>query len=219
MAALSIEVYKDEEFSQKDSTYTLQVSPTNFKQSYSLETVLQRAIGSLDSSTFAAVPAQVVSFDTLFDATGALKNKSQDVAADVKTLQTAILNYDGSTHQPKFLKLVWGGDAKSFAFPCRLDKMDIEYQHFTPDGVPLRCIVKLSFKEFKSQKTIAKEKGNQSPDVSHLRIVQQGDTLPLLCKKIYGNAAYYLQVAKANQLHSFRQLEVGTTIYFPPIKK
>jgi nucleoid-associated protein YgaU len=216
---LSIEAYTDEEFSSVAKTYKLIVNPVSMKQEYSIETVNQRAIGSLDSSTFASVPAQTISFDTLFDATGVLKNKSQDVGQDIKALQAVILDYDGAVHQPKYLKLVWGGASKSFAFTCRLQKMNIDYQYFTPDGVPLRCMVSLSFKEFKSQKTISKEKGNQSPDVSHSRVVQQGDTLPLLCKKIYGNDAFYLEVAKANQLSSFRKLEIGSVLYFPPIKK
>jgi nucleoid-associated protein YgaU len=217
--ALSIEAYTDEEFSQKKTTYGFVVSPVNIKQEYSIENPIQKAMGSMDSSTFGSIPAQIISFDVLFDATGVLKNQSQDVGKEVKALQAVIMDYDGSIHQPKFLKILWGGDAKSFAFPCRLQKMNIEYQYFTPDGIPLRCLINLSFKEFKSQKTISKQKGNQSPDVSHKRVVQEGDTLPLLCKKIYGNAAFYLEVARMNQLSSFRNLAVGRTLYFPPLKK
>jgi len=41
--------------------------------------------------------------------------------------------------------------------------------------------------------------------------------LPLMCQTIYDSPAYYLQVARFNNLVDFRNLEPGTEIIFPPV--
>jgi hypothetical protein len=37
--------------------------------------------------------------------------------------------------------------------------------------------------------------------------------------KIYENPNYYIDVAKANGLTSFRKITAGTKIFFPPVEK
>uniref|UniRef100_A0AAU6WLI4 LysM domain-containing protein n=1 Tax=Chryseobacterium endophyticum TaxID=1854762 RepID=A0AAU6WLI4_9FLAO len=58
-----------------------------------------------------------------------------------------------------------------------------------------------------------------SPDLTHKRTIQDGDTLPLMTERIYGDSKYYLEVAKVNNLINFRQLVPGEELYFPPIEK
>jgi nucleoid-associated protein YgaU len=41
--------------------------------------------------------------------------------------------------------------------------------------------------------------------------------LPLLCQKVYRDGSYYMQVAKANHLASFRDIKPGTQLVFPPL--
>ena len=61
-------------------------------------------------------------------------------------------------------------------------------------------------------------KDNQSPDLTHMITVKAGDTLPMLCASIYGNRQMHHEVAKINNLISFRHIEPGTELIFPPIK-
>jgi nucleoid-associated protein YgaU len=63
------------------------------------------------------------------------------------------------------------------------------------------------------------EENNSSPDLTHYRVIKKGDTLPLMCYRIYGDSKYYIQVAKANKLSNFRHLKEGEEIFFPPIAK
>ena len=63
------------------------------------------------------------------------------------------------------------------------------------------------------------EENNHSPDLTHFRIVKKGDTLHLMCFKIYGDSKYYIQVAQVNKLGNFRNLAVGSEIFFPPFDK
>jgi nucleoid-associated protein YgaU len=49
--------------------------------------------------------------------------------------------------------------------------------------------------------------------------VREGDNLPLLTYRIYGNAELYLEVARVNKLINFRRLRVGSRVAFPPVDK
>jgi nucleoid-associated protein YgaU len=44
--------------------------------------------------------------------------------------------------------------------------------------------------------------------------VEAGDTLPLLCYRVYGDSRYYLAVAAHNRLDDFRGLQPGTLLCF-----
>jgi nucleoid-associated protein YgaU len=57
-----------------------------------------------------------------------------------------------------------------------------------------------------------------SPDLSHIVLVREGDTLPLLCASIYGDPSYYPDVARFNGLLEFRDLKPGAKLHFPPLE-
>jgi nucleoid-associated protein YgaU len=97
--------------------------------------------------------------------------------------------------------------------------MSINYKLFNPDGVPVRAVIKATFLEFMRNEWMVKKQNDQSPDVTHVRTVKEGDTLPLLAYEVYGDPKYYLSVAKANQLFDFRELVPGQELRFPPIEK
>lgn len=163
----------------------------------------------------ATEPADL-SLEFLFDSTGIIDdqpraNISQDLT-DFKQLLTA---YNGENHEPPHLKLAWG---TAFLFKCRIMDLSINYKLFSSDGQPLRAVAKAVFKKSVEEKKRAAEQKDNSPDLTHVRTVKAGDTLPLLCFDIYGEPGRYLQVAEANGLSNFRQLNPGTEIFFPPIK-
>ena len=55
------------------------------------------------------------------------------------------------------------------------------------------------------------------PDLTRLRDVRDGDTLPLLVNDIYGKPELYLEVARANRLFNFRKLKAASRLSFPPL--
>jgi nucleoid-associated protein YgaU len=55
-----------------------------------------------------------------------------------------------------------------------------------------------------------------SPDITHERKVMANDKLPLMTKKIYNDKKYYIDVAAYNRLDSFRNIQPGIKILFPP---
>jgi nucleoid-associated protein YgaU len=83
--------------------------------------------------------------------------------------------------------------------------------------VPLRAKLSPKFKQYLSSQKLALESKNSSPDLTHYRTVAAGDSLPLMCHRIYRDSKYYVDVARVNRLVDFRNLEPGQRIFFPPL--
>ena len=158
-----------------------------------------------------------ISFDFLFDNTGIIDGKPRDSITDeLKKFRQVLLEYKGDAHEPRHFKLVWGENS---IFKGRVTEASFTYKLFKPDGTPIRASVKVTFKSsIEEQKRAAKE-DKQSADLTHIRKVKAGDTLPMMCYRIYGNPKYYLAVAVLNSLGNFRSLTPGTALVFPPLEK
>lgn len=140
------------------------------------------------------------------------------VAKQIERFMNLCFYMDGKIHEPKFLKIQWG-DSLLEDFNCRLDSVDVEYTSFEKSGAPLRAVLKTTFIEDESPTTLALKARKSSPDLTHVRVVKSGDTLPLLTKDIYGSSAHYLRVAEVNGLDDFRRLIPGQELFFPPLER
>jgi nucleoid-associated protein YgaU len=137
------------------------------------------------------------------------------VQAKIESFQT-VTGYNGNIHRPNYLKVVWGTlQVKR----CVLKSASIAYKLFKPDGIPLRAIITANFTDNSDDTTRVAMAQDSSPDLTHVRLVKSGDTLPKMCYDIYGDPGYYLDVAMANKLNNFRNLQTGTKIFFPPLEK
>ena len=88
------------------------------------------------------------------------------------------------------------------------------YTFFNAKGEPLRAMVSVEITE------IPKENPNlRSPDISRMPTIKDGDNLVKFCEDFYNDKNFYLKIADLNNLSSFRALEKGKRLEFPPIKK
>ncbi|WP_136513102.1 CIS tube protein [Geomonas edaphica] len=158
-----------------------------------------------------------LTFEFLFDNSGIIdgKPKKEGVQKDVDRLRKMLTGYQGKSHEPYHLKLVWG----SLVFTGRTTELSLTHKMFNTDGQPIRSVAKVKFKKSIEEKKRARKEDKSSPDLTHKRTVKAGDTLPLLCYLAYGDTRYYLQVAQVNGLDNFRKLTPNTSILFPPISK
>lgn len=158
-----------------------------------------------------------MTFEFLFDNTGIIDGEPRDsIADDIKRFREVVIDYKGDSHEPRHFKLVWGENS---IFKGRVTDVAITYKLFNSDGTPIRAVAKVQFKSsIEDEKRAAKE-DKKSPDLTQVRKVKLGDTLPLLCFNIYGDPRYYVAVAGVNGLDNFRQLAPGTSLRFPPIAK
>jgi hypothetical protein len=191
------------------------VNPSEITLGYEVEYDAAQGSGTTNSRMeFKKIKPGDLTLTFFIDGTGA-NGQPADVQAEVEKFQT-VTGYNGDIHRPNYLKVVWGTlQVKR----CVLKSASIAYKLFRPDGVPLRAVISATFTDNSDDQTRVAIAQDQSPDLTHRRIVKAGDRLPAMCQKIYGDPRLYLRVAAANGLDDFRRLEPGSEIYFPPLEK
>jgi nucleoid-associated protein YgaU len=199
----------------KTPAFTAQINPSGYDHSYQIHYSQNKAIGTAKGPVrFDSVQPEKIAFKALvLDGTGAVAGVRMPVNDQVAALKNAIYRYVGQKHETPVVKVVWG----TLSFFGRAEALKFDYTLFKPSGEPLRAKVSLSFLGFTSAAEEVKLKQNRSPDLTHLVVVKAGDTLPLLCERIYRDPAYHLEVARINGLTLLRQLEPGMSLRFPPL--
>jgi hypothetical protein len=191
------------------------VNPSEITLAYEMEYDSAQGAGTTNSRMeFKKVKPGDLALTLFLDGTGA-NGQPGDVRTMVGEFYT-VTGYNGKIHRPNYLVVVWGKvDVKR----CVLKSASIAYKLFTSHGVPLRAVITASFTDNSDDKTRLAWAQDQSPDLSHVRLIKAGDTLPRLCYEIYGDPRRYLEVARVNGLPQFRNLVPGTTLVFPPLEK
>jgi nucleoid-associated protein YgaU len=211
----------------RDEIMEVMLNPASLAQSYSISysgngTSTQVQGQAAAEPKFSAVDPQTLSFELIFDGTGAvpptpLRGRPPgpvDVQEEIERLKKIVYDYNGKAHESNVVRLTWGGLS---SFEGRMTSLDVEYTLFKPSGVPLRAKVKLQFVSFMTHLEANLRANRSSPDLTHEVLVRDGDTLPLLCHRIYGDSRHYVDVARANGLTTFRDLAPGTVLRFAPL--
>ena len=141
--------------------------------------------------------------------------QSKDVTDRVNELVELCLRKEQESHTPNFLILEWG----HLYFECKLSSLNVNFTLFDNSGRPLRAKLDATFIESVPKIKIERKNELHSSDITHARIVKMEDTLPQLCKDIYGSYDYYENLARVNDLDQFRRLEPGTELIFPPLEE
>lgn len=230
---ITIGTYENSDYDKRiqSGAFKAFINPTGYSVTYKteFETPLLPGAAKTDAK-YIASPSTDLQLEFLFDGTGVTETysgiklinkikgkafKKTSVKEQVDGFYKATGKVAGPIHKPYNVILNWG----DFEFKGVLAEFTVEYKLFDNEGQPLRAIGKAKFSESISPKLEAAEKKFESPDVTHKRIIQDGDTLPLMTERIYGDSKYYLEVAKINNLINFRQLTPGDQLYFPPLEK
>lgn len=218
---LKVVAYSDPEFNNKiaDGEFSTLMNPEKYTYHYKIETNDNQAAGtSTVSPKFNKKLPENLELDFVFDRSGVIngfKSDKNGIINDIEKFKKVILDYNGDEHKPNYLIISWG----TLLFKGALTEMNVEFKLFNPDGTPIRAIAKAKFQGFVEDKLRAAKENNKSPDLTHYRIVKEGDTLPLMTYHIYGDSKYYLQVARVNNIINFRKLKTGQRIFFPPLQK
>lgn len=215
LSKLRIFSFHDLSFTAVVGTYEAYYNPETYSVTYDLDYCNAEGFASIDSSQrFIRVPPKTYSFDLMIDGTGA-SGRKVDVPVEVAKFLATTYRFVGTSHRPPFLILSWG----TMVEKCVLKSVNVSYTLFSPEGIPLRAKLTTSFESAAAKELIDAIARLSSPDLTHTRIVRQGDTLPLLCKEIYGDESHYLKVARVNNLVNYRNLQVGRELFFPPLNE
>jgi hypothetical protein len=191
------------------------VNPHEITLAYEMEYDAAQGAGTTGSRMeFKKIKPGDMSLTFFLDGTGA-NGTPADVQESIAKFQT-VTGYNGEIHRPNYLKVVWGTlQVKR----CVLKGASIAYKLFRPDGVPLRAVITANFTDASDDQTRVAIQQDQSADLTHVRVVKAGETLPGLCGAIYGDPGWYLAVARYNRLDNFRVLAPGTRIVLPPAER
>lgn len=197
--------------------FVAMINPESYALDYKVEYNEGQGQGtSASQQRFTVKKPEELTFEFLFDNTGIIDGKPRNnITNEVNTFRDLLVKYEGNAHEPKHFKLVWG----DVLFKGRCTALNITYKLFNPDGTPIRAVCKVSFKGSLEENLRAAQERRSSPDLTHYRKVKKGDTLPLLCYRIYGDSKYYMQVAAVNKLNNFRNIREGEDLFFPPVAK
>jgi len=213
LTKMKIVAYSDPDYMDKVGDYDVLINPENYKvkkeQQYS---TTETTIGSsAQTAKYKGSGSGLFELNLFFDGTGVIsKDKVDDQIKKVKNL---IYSYNGNIHEPNYLRVYWGTQS---LFHGRLKTWNVNYTMLDMDGSPLRAEATATIVSSVSAKKRALEEKKNSSDLTHIRTVVDGDNLPLMCYRIYGDSSYYIKVAHYNNLTDFRAIKPGITITFPP---
>jgi hypothetical protein len=229
---LKIEAYASIKYDAGDKVdeFFVMFNPPTLSQTYEIEYNEDQAQGTSGSAqSFGKIKPQEYTFEFLIDGTGTAPppvgagSDAADQSAigepvDVSEQVTSFLNltyeFNGDLHRPHYLKIHWG----QFVLYCIMKKAEVSYTLFKPNGFPLRAKINATFSQISDDELRTAREGRNSPDMTHYRRIRDGDQLPLMCFRIYGDMRHYLDVAVYNGIIDFRKLDTGAWIAFPPIK-
>ncbi len=216
LAKLKIIAFTDPGFKKKAAEFDAMINPQDITLKEGINYEQAESLGKSEAEPkYKNHQGATLDFELTIDGTGVVTGSADNVEEKLKKLREVTLKFDGSIHEPRYVRVSWG----EVLFDGRCASLSTKYTLFKPDGTPLRATATLSFNSFMDSETAAKKESTSSPDLTHVRSVRAGDTLPLMCDQIYNDSSKYLQVARFNGLVDFRNLQPGTEIFFPPLKK
>jgi hypothetical protein len=209
-----IDAYEKPDFSSSIlDSYEFQINPETYEKSAKPVSNANTQVLSSGENAHTNKPTDIEILKLVFyiDSTGVVPG-CDDIPKNIKAFRKLGLDINGSIHRANYLKIRWGED---FLFPCVMKNLKVDFLLFKPDGTPVRAKLEALFEEFVDPVTKAKQDNKNSPDMTHVRTIIDGDNLPMLCYEIYGDSKYYIQVAKYNNLTTINPLVLGTKIIFP----
>lgn len=208
--------FKDNTFLKKQDTIILQINPSTLKYSLGLSYSSDNSAGKSNSEMkYDRSNKTTLSFDFIFDGTGIIPNPEKKTLVEmISHLEEVVYTINSETHEPNYLQVSWG----SFLFNGRMTTLSYDYSLFRPDGSPLRVKASISIEGYMNKLQESKTVCRQSSDLSRLVTLKAGENIPLLCRQIYGDSSYCMEIADYNKLGDFRNVQTGTQLMFPPLR-
>lgn len=137
----------------KNREYTVPLNPSSIDRKFEFESQDTQGSNSTEKKRIVKYVGETLSFELLYDGTGALGNQHKgSVSGMVKELlNTLFVQAFDDAHQdtrdPAYLIISYLDEGnESSWFRCRVQNVDIKYTLFNKKGNPLRAKVSLSFK-------------------------------------------------------------------------
>jgi nucleoid-associated protein YgaU len=187
------------------------------------------SIPGLDSPImqFVRGDAETLNLELFFDSTEQKGTGSEaESVTDTVDEFYRLVKIEGELHTPPIVRPTWGdhfpgmvndgSNSTTPAFDCVVTSCSRRFTLFNPDGKPLRAIVTLALKEYKTLEEQLQALNLQSSDHTRIHVVQQGENLPLIAYEAYKDSAYWRLIAEHNGINDVRNLTPGMVLQLPP---
>lgn len=240
LVKMAIESYENRDFTGGKKKFLLPINPETFSKNYKVEYETQTPHGkSGTEAKFNSTAPEEFKIEFILDGTNTMENYgANDIAPNnanddtnsisnksslnkdfvekqLEAFLEVVYDMESEIHRPRFCKLFWGQEL----FQGVLSNLDVNYTLFHPNGKPLRVKINASFLDYIAREEREKKMKQKSPDLTRIRQLKGGDKLEKMVYDFYGDAGFIIQVAKANNLTSFRKVNIGQQLRFPPIDK
>jgi nucleoid-associated protein YgaU len=179
------------------------------------------AIPGLDAPVLQYVRGngQTMNVELFFDITdlmedGLVKDGSSVRTRFIAPLEQLMLQHP-ELHAPPRIRLVWGRSA--LLASAVATSLSVTYSLFDLLGRPVRATAKLGLKQHTGASIQLAEMGLTSPDKTNVATVREGDTLPAIAFREYGDASRWRSIAEANGLSNALTLTPGMALVVPRI--
>jgi hypothetical protein len=206
-------------------------NPTEYTLAKSNQ-IAEIAIPGLDSPLLQFVRGQTetMTVDLFFDST------DNGTGADAKSVTEKtdpfykLIKIDAETHAPPIVLFTWGGDAfpghrtdpaqasqARSGFKGVIESVRQRYTMFSSLGLPLRAVLSLVLKEYKTLPEQLSELGLMSPDRTKAHAVQSGQTITRIAELTTGNGADWRRIAEHNRIENPFDLLPGSILEVPAL--
>lgn len=223
--ALTITGYKSKDFTifDKIGSYQLQLNPSELSVNVGKKEEKTRdtdAVGNAITSEAPIFLQRSLDLSFTIDNTGAVPNAPDGMGLFLGTLADSISSLEevtvepvASTHRPPFVRVSWGlGDISFYGI---VSTFKYNYTFFDSYGTPLRAVITMQIQDFDSEGGASLF---QSPDITKMPIIKEGDNIVKLSEEYYDDKKYYMKLAEFNSLSSLRNLKYGAHLEVPPIR-
>jgi hypothetical protein len=208
----------------------VQFNPTEFSFDKSVQ-LADINIPGLDAPLVQFVRGQgeKLTIDLFFDTT----ESGMGVGATSVTTLTdqvyGLVKIEPDGHAPPICTFIWNsefpgadlsprfGNQQRTSFQCVVESVKQKFTLFSPEGVPLRATLSVSFREYKTLDQQLSQLNLNSPDRTQSHVIQGGDTLAGIAAQYYNLPDQWRLIANQNAIYDPRRLTPGTFLQIPPV--
>jgi Contractile injection system tube protein/LysM domain len=183
---------------------------------YTLEkgnTFQQTALPGLGSpiTQFTSGGAETLTMELFFDT---YTDKAGEDVRNYTERVTGLLLINAEMHAPPICRFQWG----RVSFKAVLERVSRRFTMFLSDGTPVRAVLNVTFREYKTLAEQLPRPPLLSADRTKRWVVKQGDSLWAIAAQVYDDPGLWRPIAIANSILRPRQLTPGMELVIPPLE-
>lgn len=175
----------------------------------------EQNIPGLDSPLLQFVRGQIqkLTVELTLDEASVPENQPDATLERRMTALHELVRVQPRTHAAPRVLVTWG---EGLSFRGVAESVSRKLTLFDTDGNPIRAVVTVSFREYRSLSEQLEELNLQSVDQTKVTVLRAGDRLDVVADREYGSAELWPRLAAFNGIEDPREAGAGTELRIPP---